>query len=255
MSRWFRFYDSALDDPKVQRLSGDLFKTWVNLLCLASRHDGVLPSDADAAFALRKSVPVLRGLLDDLHEAGLIDITETGASPHNWNVRQYKSDVSNERVKRHRERQRNVTCNGDVAPSESETEAETEAETEQTLAKARERAPMPSTPKGSTNGKSGTRLPEGWRPDAAGRAYAAERGIDPDTTADAFADWWLAANGPTALKRDWNAAFRTWCRRDSARPVGRSATSPVRAPRGNDAFYEQLAVIASRDGNDGPVRS
>ena len=30
MSRWFRFYDAALDDPKVQRLPPAIFKlTWV----------------------------------------------------------------------------------------------------------------------------------------------------------------------------------------------------------------------------------
>lgn len=26
MSRWFRYYDEALDDPKVQRLPGEMFK-------------------------------------------------------------------------------------------------------------------------------------------------------------------------------------------------------------------------------------
>ena len=35
--KWFRFYHDAIDDPKVQRLPGDVFKFWVNLLCLASR--------------------------------------------------------------------------------------------------------------------------------------------------------------------------------------------------------------------------
>jgi len=34
---WFRFYNDALDNPKVQLLPSDLFKTWVNLLCIASR--------------------------------------------------------------------------------------------------------------------------------------------------------------------------------------------------------------------------
>lgn len=239
MSRWFRFYDSALDDPKVQRLSGDLFKTWVNLLCLASRHDGVLPSDADAAFALRKSVPVLRGLLDDLHAAGLIDITETGASPHNWNVRQYKSDVSNERVKRHRERQRNVTCNGDVAPSETETEADTE----QTVAKATEATP-PTRTRGN-DGKSGNRIPEGWRPSEAGRGYAADRGLDPESTADAFCDWWLAETGPRAVKRDWDAAFRTWCRRQTQRPSGRVRTAATGGDAG--AFARAAARMGGAD--------
>jgi len=245
--RWWRAYGRARHDPKILKLSDKHFRWWFNLVCVASDNDGLLPPHADLAVEFRVAPKVMTEALDALVAAGLFDHDDRGIRPHNWNGLQYKHDVSTERVKRFRQRHETV--------SETPSESETEAETEQTLAKARERAPMPSTPKGSTNGKSGTRLPEGWRPDAAGRAYAAERGIDPDTTADAFADWWLAANGPTALKRDWNAAFRTWCRRDAARPVGRSATSPVRAPRGNDAFYEQLAVIASRDGNDGPVRS
>lgn len=202
MNRWFRFYDSALDDPKVQRLSGDLFKTWVNLLCLASRHDGVLPSDADTAFALRKSVPVLRGLLDDLHAAGLIDITETGASPHNWNARQYKSDVSNERVKRHRERQRNVTRNGVVTPSETETE--TEADTETTSkdvvgAKA---------PKATRK----TKLPADWKPSEEQLAYATEQGCsDPADTAERFR---LHHQSKGTLGQDWNLGFQYWCRNE-----------------------------------------
>ena len=50
MSRWFRFYDEALDDPKVQRLAPHLFKTWINLLCLASKEDGTMPSNDDIAF-------------------------------------------------------------------------------------------------------------------------------------------------------------------------------------------------------------
>lgn len=52
-SRWFRFYDEALDDPKVQRLPGEDFKAWVNMLALASKHGGQLPAIGDMAFALR----------------------------------------------------------------------------------------------------------------------------------------------------------------------------------------------------------
>jgi hypothetical protein len=37
----------------VQRLPGEKFKAWVNLLCIASKHDGVLPPVADHAFLLR----------------------------------------------------------------------------------------------------------------------------------------------------------------------------------------------------------
>ena len=103
----------------------------------------------------------------------------------------------------------------------------------------------PQKPKGPRNA-NGTRIPEGWRPDEAGRSFAAERGIDPDATADAFIDWWAAAT-KNHLKRDWNAAFRTWCRRDSTRPVGAPTARAVQSARGDDPFFQQLASIAARD--------
>lgn len=127
MSRWFRFYAEALDDPKVQKLEPSTFKHWVNLLCLAAKNDGVLPSQDDIAFALRIDEIACQSLLDRLLIAGLIDILKGGPNgsriaPHGWNQRQYKSDVSTDRVKRYRERSRNVS----VTPPETETDTETD---------------------------------------------------------------------------------------------------------------------------------
>jgi len=50
---WFRYHTDALDNPKVQELPPELFKFWVNLLCLARLYDGVLPDDRTIAFRLR----------------------------------------------------------------------------------------------------------------------------------------------------------------------------------------------------------
>jgi hypothetical protein len=73
MSRWFRMYDEILDDPKVQKLPADDFRAWVNLLCLASKNDGILPSADDIAFALRRSSNDVLTLLERLLNATLID--------------------------------------------------------------------------------------------------------------------------------------------------------------------------------------
>jgi hypothetical protein len=129
MSRWFRFYDDAVNDPKVQRLPGEKFKAWVNLLCLASKNNGVLPPLVDISYTLRLSVEKLSALLDELCAAGLLDPIEVSDAPmsyepHNWSGRQFKSDVSNERVKRYRQRQRNVT----VTPPDTEQIQITETE-------------------------------------------------------------------------------------------------------------------------------
>ena len=109
MSRWFRIYDDVLDDPKVQRLSGDLFKTWMNLLCLASKQGGILPPVDDIAFRLRISARDAQQRIEDLILAGLVDIRPDGKQePHNWSSRQMPSDSSLARVRKHREKQRNA---------------------------------------------------------------------------------------------------------------------------------------------------
>lgn len=107
MSRWFRFYAEALDDPKVQRLSPHLFKAWVNLLCVAAHDNGALPSNDDIAFRLRLSCQDAESITSDLTLAGLIDITPNGGRVmHNWAGRQYASDSSAERVRKHREKKK-----------------------------------------------------------------------------------------------------------------------------------------------------
>lgn len=124
---WFRFYDEALDDPKVQSLPPELFKTWVNLLCLASRHEGKIPSVEICAFALRIDVDAAATVLSRLADGGLLDTRQGGANGshhaiHGWEKRQYKSDSSTPRVKRFRKRFETVT----ETPPETETETETE---------------------------------------------------------------------------------------------------------------------------------
>lgn len=125
MSRWFRAYDEAVDDPKIQRLPGDVFKALFNLWCIASQNGGELPCNEDIAFKLRQPMPKVATLISKLTEAGLIDEDETGRRPHNWNGRQFKGDVSTERVQRHRKRKGNVSSAvSETPPEQSRTETE-----------------------------------------------------------------------------------------------------------------------------------
>jgi hypothetical protein len=50
--QWFRFYNEALDDPKIQKLDGETFKAWINLLCICARNDVLPHAVSDIAFAL-----------------------------------------------------------------------------------------------------------------------------------------------------------------------------------------------------------
>lgn len=109
MTRWFRFYDGAIHDAKLLRLSDATFRAWVTLLCVASKNNGTLPPAADIAVELRCKPALVAGWITELSAAGLLDKTSDGFTPHNWSERQYKSDSSSERMKRHRDRKRDVT--------------------------------------------------------------------------------------------------------------------------------------------------
>ncbi len=113
-SRWFRLYDDAINDPKVLRLPEASRWQWVAMLCVASKHDGTLPQLADIALLLRMPTRKAAATLARLREAGLVDETDKGLVPHNWEGRQYKSDTSTERVRKHRAARRNVSADDDV---------------------------------------------------------------------------------------------------------------------------------------------
>ncbi|HWX30137.1 MAG TPA: hypothetical protein VNZ53_22205 [Steroidobacteraceae bacterium] len=133
MGRWWRAYDDILHDPKVQRLTPPLFKTWFNLLCIASKNEGMLPPIADIAFELHMSEHKAAEFLTALTTAQLFDLRADGKfEPHNWSGRQFKTDVTDptnaERQKRYR-RRHGVTANT-VTDKRPDTEAETDTEAE-----------------------------------------------------------------------------------------------------------------------------
>lgn len=59
---------------------------------------------------------------------------------------------------------------------------------------------------------TGTRLPSDWVPSEADLRYAADKGVDAAAEAESFRDHWLADTTVKAVKADWAAAWRTWCR-------------------------------------------
>lgn len=145
--KWFRLYVDVIHDPKVQKLQPQLFKDWINVLCLAAEHDGKIPASMpDIAFTLHVTEARVRKIIDDLTRAGLLDVSETAISPHNWNSRQYKSDVSTERVRRYRNGKgnasRNVTGNVSETPSDTDTETDTDTEPDGGGKTRRGRAPV-----------------------------------------------------------------------------------------------------------------
>lgn len=235
--RWWRAYGRARHDPKLLKLSDKQFRWWFSLVCVASDNDGALPSHADLAVEFRVSGKVMTDALDSLVAAGLFDHDETGIRPHNWNGLQYKSDVSNERVKRFRERQGNAPCNVTETPSESETEADTE----QTVAKATERAPKEPH-------DEQFKLPGDWQPASDSRDHASDKGLDATNVTEAFTDYFTQGRGKREKRTSagWEKRFRVWCNTDADRKPAARGVRP--ATTGGDAGA--FARAAARLGRD-----
>jgi hypothetical protein len=160
MSRWFRVYAELIDDPKFIKLGPDLRNALLMMWCVASANDGRLPAIEDIAIKFRLSEVRTLKLLTELQHCGFIDDDGTGPAPHNWQGRQFLSDVSSNRVKQFRERRRNV----------SSTVSETPPDTEQIQSRAETEKIAPDG--ASTNGKT----------------YAFEHGVIRLTPKD-FAKW------------------------------------------------------------------
>ncbi len=201
MSRWWRAYDEALHDPKLIALPDKLHRAWFNLLCIASKHGGILPAMSVVAIELRVNLHRAAEWVTALVLAGLFDEIETGKfAPHNWQRRQFQSDVSTERVKRFRQQKRNVS---ETPPeTEAETDSETEAEKE----------------KGKSAQSRATRLPANWMPTPEGAEFARSHGLseaDGSRELEKFVNHWTAKSGRDATKHDWDATWRNWVLRST----------------------------------------
>ena len=77
----------------------------------------------------------------------------------------------------------------------------------------------------------GTRIPEPFIVTAQMRAEMAAEcpSLDIDHSTKQFADYWRAASGRTAIKKDWIAAWRFWMRRDANDNGNRRPTPTERA--------------------------
>jgi hypothetical protein len=235
MSRWWRAYDEAIDDPKLQLLPPPLFKAWFNLLCLASANDGVLPKIETISFKLRMPEAKIGALLEELIARGLLDEFDGVLRPHNWNGRQFRSDVSTERVKQFRERQRNVSCNDLETPPEKTDTERTESETERKKERSLRSRSIDEAPKAKKRTRgSGTSakspLPENFHP--TGDFLSAEEEMDLERFKD-------HARQNDRRCADWFAAWRNW-RRSPFQNQGKSNGAVELSP-------EKSVVAAARE--------
>jgi len=219
---WFRLHTSVLNNPKIQKLSGDAVKVWLNMLCLAKEGDGVIPTIDRVAWALRRTEPQIEKSLAELAE--LIHRNDDGTfQPHDWNAHQYKSDVSTPRVKAFRETARkrfmeqpettkNGFGNGGETPRARTEQSRTDSEQIQTAETETSSPSLGKISKTVTNRGSrfsASIIGPDWQEYAAGPKHRwPQSRIDREL--EKFANYWGSKSGKDATKMDWAATWRTW---------------------------------------------
>lgn len=202
-NQWFRMYSEVLNDPKVQKLPTDLFKIWVNTLCVACNNNGTLHETLeDVSFALRLPLHETKNAFSELEKVGLLVTCDETFQIHNWKKRQYKSDNSTIRVKKHRNAHRNVT---ETPPEQIQNRTDTEQIIEG-------KNPLASPVKKT----SGTRLSREWDLPEAWGEWAEQQGMTREAVireCDKFKDYWISKTGANATKADWEATWRNWIRK------------------------------------------
>lgn len=207
---WFRLYTDLPNCVKLRKLSAEDQIGYVWCLCL--HKDGHLVGQPlkDVAWSLRMPEDAVAAMLARLTAAALLlpDRTPTG-----WAERQFESDVSTTRVRKHRAKQAMKQAgNGKVKRfrNVSETLDETDQNrTEQNRDRTETEQNTPpadaGTPKGATRAKANGRptIEEVT-------SYCQERGgiVDARKWWDHYeANGWRVGRNPM---RDWRAAVRTW---------------------------------------------
>jgi hypothetical protein len=230
MSRWFRVDDGLVDDPKVQQLSDRMFRAVVNLWCITSQNNGNFPPVDQIAFKLRISSTKAAKVVDELRAAGLVDEDDKGARPHNWNGRQFKSDVSTDRVQQFRERRRNVSSTVSETPPETEQSQSRTEQIPEALASGG------ATPKKSRKRKPETPLPDDWSPTSEDRDYGKSLGLSEKEIARETERFRNNARSKDRTLTNWGMGFRNWLLK-AAEFLGREPLTVDTATAGSDGFY------------------
>jgi hypothetical protein len=118
---WFRLYSEFSTDPKVQSMPEEMQRRLVMAFCLRCSNDHVTLQDCDVAFHWRISNDQLKTTKALFIEKGVIN---DAWDVLNWNKRQFISDSSAERVRRHRAKNKKA-CNVTVTAPDTDTDTET----------------------------------------------------------------------------------------------------------------------------------
>lgn len=255
--RWTKFWwQDWQRDPALRVCSLAARGLWMELLCIA--HEGTpvghvtingrAPSVRQIAMISGVSEKEAERLLGEMEDSGVFSRTETGVIFSRRMVRDHEaSEAGRESVAKRwgkGEASGSPTHSPNTPPNregiggpnslEAESEAERKTPPVRPPSPTADASPAAPAPARLQAERTGTRLPADWEPSTQLLEFAAGLGLDGESVAERFRDYWRAQPGARGRKSDWPATWRNWCRRESERPAPRAS------PRETDGF----AVLA-----------
>ena len=128
MNAWFRMYAEWLDDEEVQMMSEVMQRRLVALFCLRCMKRTETLQETQIAFRLRIPPSELAVTKNIFMKSGFIDEKWCVL---NWNKRQFISDSSTDRVRKHRQAVKQDETFQKRDETENETPPDTDTDTEQ----------------------------------------------------------------------------------------------------------------------------
>jgi len=227
---WFRLYSEFAHDPKIQMLPEAMQRRYVMLLCLKCSDTLETLHETELAFQLR------------LDEAELLETKKLFISKNfidknwnilNWNKRQFISDSSTMRVRKHRNKKKQVGNADETLQERSSNAIDTDTDTEQThkIKKATSVAPP--------EGVSDSVWQEFKSLRKAKKAPITQRAIDAITTEANKAGWTLEKALEECVVRGWQAFKADWVVKPNPADIVRTTV-----PASNEPDPQLLKIIA-----------
>jgi hypothetical protein len=221
LTRWYRAYEGTVTDAKLGEVAlvagcsrSVAIAAWHCILesaCTSNDGGRFKATSRNVAVTLQEQVATVDAVFKELENLEMIKNGYVVA----WSRRQYQSDSSTERSRKHRENK--VATRRNVAATLQQrcaTAPDTDTDTE-----VEEKNNLTVVPKETAKAKRGTRLQDDFEPDASCHDLAEKlllsRG-EGQKALDNFLDYWRSVPGAKGLKLDWQATFRNQLRHVAA---------------------------------------
>lgn len=246
MTRWYRAYEGTVTDAKLGEVAlvagcsrSVAIAAWHCILesaCVSNDGGNFDATLRRVAVILSEPIPVLERVFSELENLEMIK----DGRIENWSKRQFLSDTSTERSRKHRANGKATPRNADATlqqqqatPPDTDTDTDTEKKERKNL-------------KVLSKERRGSRIPDNFEPDATCHELASKLLLSNTQGQEAlenFFDYWKSVPGAKGVKLDWQATFRNQLRHVAKQKKGYSNGKTTLA----DSFAVLDAVIDEKN--------